>query len=101
MKDKIKLMVINNSYQICKFIDNGWVVCDVMPENGVPRGIYYLEKSKKADISRSIKYKGVVLYLSVKNRLLYQLVDKDVIVHPAGEHTKGIVVGQFVELTYN
>ena len=101
MKDKIKIMVINNSYQICKFFDDNWVVCDVKPENGVLRGIYYLERAKKADISKPFDYEGTVLFISSNKNILYQLVDDEIIMHPAGIHTKGIKVGQAVKIKYS
>ncbi|ENV52095.1 IncP-type DNA transfer protein TraB [Acinetobacter junii CIP 107470 = MTCC 11364] len=68
----LKVAVLNGSRQLDQVIDGKWNTLKVLPENGLPKGIYQLSDAIKPIPSKDEKtFSGQILH--VDNNYLYQL----------------------------
>lgn len=77
-----KICVMNGSRQVDQVIKGVWETQKVLPENGLPKGIYQLAEATKPDTGKDGKekdYTGQLLH--VDSREVYQLQGKGVVKH--------------------
>jgi hypothetical protein len=77
-----KICVLNGSRQVDQVIKGAWETQKVLPENGLPKGIYQLAEATKPDTGKDGKekdYTGQLLH--VDSRDVYQLQGKGVVKH--------------------
>lgn len=77
-----KICVLNGSRQVDQVIKGQWETQKVLPENGLPKGIYQLAEAAKPDTGKDGKekdYTGQLLH--VDSRDVYQLQGKGVVKH--------------------
>lgn len=77
-----KICVMNGSRQVDQVIKGAWETQKVLPENGLPKGIYQLAEATKPDTGKDGKekdYTGQLLH--VDSRDVYQLQGKGVVKH--------------------
>ncbi|MEX8140004.1 KfrB domain-containing protein [Acinetobacter baumannii] len=77
-----KIVVLNGSRQIDQVIKGTWTTLKVLPENGLPRGIYQLSEAQKPNLGQSGKpatYEGQLLHLDQK--AAYQLIGGKIVEH--------------------
>ncbi len=72
-----KVCVLNGSRQLDQVVKGEWMTIKVLPENGLPKGIYQLAEATKPDTGKDGKesaYTGQVLH--VDSKAVYQLSGK-------------------------
>lgn len=75
-----KVCVLNGSRQLDKVINGEWVTLKVLPEAGLPKGIYQLSEATKPPISRDpVTYTGPLLQVDFER--VYQLHAGGIAVH--------------------
>jgi hypothetical protein len=77
-----KICVMNGSRQVDQVVKGDWLTLKVLPENGLPKGIYQLAEAAKPDTGKDGKekdYTGQLLH--VDSREVYQLQGKGVVKH--------------------
>ncbi|HGC8067008.1 TPA: KfrB domain-containing protein [Yersinia enterocolitica] len=77
-----KICVLNGSRQVDQVLKGEWTTLKVLPENGLPKGIYQLAEAAKPDTGKNGKpteYTGQLLH--VDSREVYQLQGKGVVKH--------------------
>lgn len=77
-----KICVLNGSRQVDQVVKGDWMTLKVLPENGLPKGIYQLAEATKPDTGKDGKekdYTGQLLH--VDSREVYQLQGKGVVKH--------------------
>jgi hypothetical protein len=77
-----KICVMNGSRQVDQVIKGAWETQKVLPENGLPKGIYQLADAAKPDTGKDGKqkeYTGQLLH--VDSRDVYQLQGKGIVKH--------------------
>lgn len=72
-----KVSVMNHSRQVDQMIGGEWVTLKVLPEAGLPKGIYQLSEAAKP--GRDAKYDGPVVHTD--SRHVYQLEGKGIVQH--------------------
>lgn len=80
-----KIVVLNGSRQIDQVIKGEWTTLKVLPENGLPRGIYQLSEAKEPDLGEDGKpkdYEGQLLHID--KRSVFQLCGGKIIEHDRG-----------------
>jgi hypothetical protein len=76
-----KVCVLNGSRQIDQVIKGEWTTLKVLPESGLPKGIYQLGEATKASSGKDASFTGQVLFSDSK--AVYQLSGgKGVVEHP-------------------
>lgn len=75
-----KVCVLNGSRQIDQVIKGDWTTLKVLPENGLPKGIYQLGEATKGNTGKDASFTGQVLFSDSK--AVYQLSGKGVVEHP-------------------
>ncbi|EDA6987560.1 conjugal transfer protein TraB [Salmonella enterica subsp. enterica serovar Typhimurium] len=102
-----KVCVMNGSCQLDQVVKGEWVNIKVLPESGLPKGVYQLAEATKPDTGKDGKesaYSGQVLH--VDSKAVYQLSGKGIVEHPrsafADLEAKGdkIVVGRTYTVGY-
>jgi len=74
--------VMNGSRQIDQVIKGVWETQKVLPENGLPKGVYQLADAAKPDTGKDGKQKEYTgQLLQVDSRDVYQLQGKGVVKH--------------------
>lgn len=83
----IKVVVLNGSRQVDQVVAGEWVTLKVLPEAGLPRGIYQLSQARPPDTQEG-SYHGQIVH--VDSRSVYQL-------HGAGivRHDRAMAFGDF------
>lgn len=77
-----KIVVLNGSCQIDQVIRGEWITLKVLPENGLPRGIYQLSEAQRPDMGKDGKLKesvGPILFSD--SRSVFQLSSGKIIQH--------------------
>lgn len=75
-----KVVVLNGSRQIDQVIGGEWQTQKVLPENGLPKGIYQLADAKAPENSaKPVTYTGAIL--QVDSSKVFQLCGKNIIRH--------------------
>lgn len=77
-----KVCVLNGSRQLDQVVKGEWMTIKVLPENGLPKGIYQLGEATKPDTGKDGKesaYTGQVLH--VDSKAVYQLSGKGIVEH--------------------
>lgn len=77
-----KICVLNGSRQVDQVVKGDWMTLKVLPENGLPKGIYQLAEAAKPETGKDGKekdYTGQLLH--VDSREVYQLQGKGVVKH--------------------
>lgn len=77
-----KIVVLNGSCQVDQVIRGQWTTLKVLPENGLPRGIYQLSEAQLPDMGNDGKLKesvGQVLFSD--SRSVFQLSNGKIIEH--------------------
>lgn len=77
-----KICVLNGSRQVDQVLQGKWTTLKVLPENGLPKGIYQLAEAAKPDTGKDGKekdYTGQLLH--VDSREVYQLQGKGIVKH--------------------
>lgn len=98
-----KVAVLNGSRQLDQVIGGQWTTLKVLPENGLPKGIYQLADAKQPDTAKG-NYSGQIL--QVDNDAVYQLNGKGITRHSRAVfhemESKGVKlnVGQSVDIGY-
>ena len=80
-----KVCVLNGSRQLDQVVKGEWMTIKVLPENGLPKGIYQLAEATKPDTGKDGKesaYTGQVLH--VDSKAVYQLSGKGIVEHGVG-----------------
>lgn len=100
-----KVVVLNGSRQIDQVIKGEWQTQKVLPENGLPKGIYQLSDAKTPDNSaKPVTYTGAIL--QVDSSKVFQLCGKSIIKHERSAFSdidngpNGIVVGRTHSVEY-
>ena len=75
-----KVCVLNGSRQIDQVVQGSWMTVKVLPENGLPKGIYQLAEASKGSSGKDASFTGQVLFSDSK--AVYQLSGKGVVEHP-------------------
>lgn len=75
-----KVCVLNGSRQIDQVVQGSWMTVKVLPENGLPKGIYQLAEASKGSTGKDASFTGQVLFSDSK--AVYQLSGKGVVEHP-------------------
>ncbi|KIZ48463.1 conjugal transfer protein TraB [Pseudomonas oryzihabitans] len=75
-----KVCVLNGSRQIDQVVQGKWMTLKVLPENGLPKGVYQLGEAAKASTGKDASFTGQVLFSDSK--AVYQLAGKGVVEHP-------------------
>ncbi len=75
-----KVCVLNGSRQIDQVVKGEWMTLKVLPENGLPKGIYQLGEAAKGSNGKDASFTGQVLFSDSK--AVYQLSGKGVVEHP-------------------
>lgn len=70
-----KVCVLNGSRQIDQVIKGEWTTLKVLPECGLPKGIYQLGEATKASSSKDASYTGQVLFSDSKEAKGEKIVD--------------------------
>ncbi|WP_343463278.1 KfrB domain-containing protein [Pantoea sp.] len=96
----MKICVLNGSRQIDKVVNGEWLTQKVMPEAGLPKGIYQLSDAQQA--AKNVHpHTHVGQVLHVDDRHVYQLSQKGVVQHNRGLWEKEPTVGQNYEVAYS
>ncbi|EPY9514951.1 KfrB domain-containing protein [Escherichia coli] len=75
-----KIAVLNGSRQIDQVLGGQWVTLKVLPEAGLPKGIYQLSDAKKPEVSSKLStFTGQLL--QVDDHKVYQLAGQKIIQH--------------------
>lgn len=75
-----KVVVMNGSRQLDKVIGGEWVTLKVLPEAGLPKGIYQLTDAQRPPVQREpVSYRGQVLQVDYEK--VYQLHGNGIVVH--------------------
>ncbi|EOJ9215274.1 TPA: KfrB domain-containing protein [Escherichia coli] len=75
-----KVSVLNGSRQLDQVQRGEWVTLKVLPEAGLPRGVYQLNSAVQPDTTaKAQEYSGQVLH--VDSRSVYQLHGKGIVRH--------------------
>ena len=75
-----KVCVMNGSRQLDKVIGGEWVTLKVLPEAGLPKGIYQLAQAERPPVDKGLtRFAGQVLQVDYEK--VYQLHDKGIVVH--------------------
>ncbi len=77
-----KLVVLNNSCQVDQVIRGEWMTLKVLPQNGLPSGIYQLSEAQRPDANKDGNLKeniGQVLFSD--SRSIFQLTNGKIIQH--------------------
>lgn len=77
-----KIVVLNGSRQIDQVVRGEWITLKVLPENGLPRGIFQLSEAGKPDRALDNKrkeYPGQILHVDAKS--VFQLCVDKIIEH--------------------
>lgn len=100
-----KVVVLNGSRQIDQVIGGEWQTQKVLPENGLPKGIYQLSDAKTPENSaKPVTYTGAIL--QVDSGKVFQLCGKTIIKHDRStfkdidKEPNGIVVGRTHSVEY-
>lgn len=96
----LKVCVLNGSRQVDKVVGGEWVTQKVLPEAGLPKGIYQLSDAQEA--SKNVHphtHAGQVVHVEGNN--VYQLNGKSVVQHSKALWEKEPVVGQSYEVAYS
>ena len=100
-----KVVVLNGSRQIDQVIGGKWQTQKVLPENGLPKGIYQLSDAKLPENSaKPVTYTGAIL--QVDSSKVFQLCGKNIIKHERStfsdidKEPSGIVVGRTHSVEY-
>nr|AGH89365.1 low similarity to DNA processing protein TraB [uncultured bacterium] len=75
-----KVCVLNGSRQIDQVVKGEWMTLKVLPESGLPKGIYQLGEAAKGNTGKDASFTGQVLFSDSK--AVYQLSGKGVVEHP-------------------
>lgn len=78
----LKIVVLNGSRQVDQVIRGDWMTLKVLPENGLPRGVFQLSDANKPDLAKDGKpkdYEGQLLH--VDSKAVFQLCDRQIIKH--------------------
>ncbi|NIE78359.1 conjugal transfer protein TraB [Pantoea sp. Ap-967] len=75
-----KVCVLNGSRQIDQVVKGDWMTVKVLPESGLPKGIYQLAEATKGSTGKDASFTGQVLFSDSK--AVYQLSGKGVVEHP-------------------
>jgi hypothetical protein len=96
----MKICVLNGSRQVDKVVDGEWMTQKVLPEAGLPTGIYQLSDAQQA--SKNVHpHTHVGQVLHVDDRHVYQLSQKAVVQHSRSLWEKVPVVGTSYEVAYS
>lgn len=77
-----KICVLNGSRQVDQVLQGNWTTLKVLPENGLPKGIYQLAEATRPDTGKDGKEKNYTgQILQVDSREVYQLQGKGVVKH--------------------
>lgn len=100
-----KVVVMNGSRQLDQVLGGEWVTLKVLPEAGLPKGIYQLSDAQKPEVSgKPSTFTGPLL--QVDDHKVYQLHGKGIILHDRAVfrdmEAKGgkLTVGQNLTLAY-
>lgn len=101
-----KVVVLNGSRQLDQVINGEWMTLQVLPESGLPKGIYQLSEAQRPAVSSKQElYAGAVL--QVDEHHVFQIHETGIIKHDRAafsdlERTKGwrLAVGQHATLAY-
>lgn len=74
----IKVSVLNGSRQVDQVVAGEWLTLKVLPEAGLPRGIYQLSQATPAD-TKAGAYEGQLVH--VDSRSVYQLHGAGIVRH--------------------
>ncbi|SUD29809.1 Uncharacterised protein [Proteus vulgaris] len=75
-----KVAVLNGSRQLDKVIGGEWVTLKVLPEAGLPTGVYHLDDAQRPPVQREpVSYTGQVLQVDYEK--VYQLHGRGIVVH--------------------
>ncbi|EBG3748881.1 conjugal transfer protein TraB [Salmonella enterica] len=74
-----KVCVMNGSRQLDQVVKGEWMTIEVLPENGLPKGIYQLAEATRPDAGKESAYTGQVLH--VDSKAVYQLSGKGIVEH--------------------
>ncbi|WP_229180090.1 KfrB domain-containing protein [Bradyrhizobium ivorense] len=75
-----KVSVMNHSRQVDQMIRGEWMTLKVLPEAGLPKGIYQLSEAVKPDRTAKLReYDGPVVHADSRN--VYQLEGKGIVQH--------------------
>lgn len=95
----MKICVLNGSRQVDKVVGGEWQTQKVLPEAGLPKGIYQLSEAQQA--SKNVyPHSHVGQVLHVDDRHVYQLSQKGLVQHNRNAWEKEPVVGQNYEVAY-
>lgn len=75
-----KVCVLNGSRQLDQVVKGDWMTIKVLPESGLPKGIYQLAEASKGNTGKDASFTGQVLFSDSK--AVYQLSGKGVVEHP-------------------
>lgn len=96
-----KIAILNGSRQLDQVVQGEWVTLKVLPENGLPKGIYQLSEAKRPPVTaeRTI-YCGQLL--QVDKQHVFQLHGTGILVHErqAFRSMEALAAGQQVSVTY-
>ncbi len=96
----MKICVLNGSRQVDKVVEGEWMTQKVLPEAGLPKGIYQLSDAQQA--SKNVHpHTHVGQVLHTDDRHVYQLSQKGVVQHNRSLWEKEPVVGQNYEVAYS
>jgi len=96
----LKICVLNNSRQVDKVVQGEWVTQKVLPEAGLPKGIYQLSDAQQA--SKNVHpqtHAGQIVH--VEGDRVFQLSGKGVVQHDKKMWEKEPVVGKSYEIAYS
>jgi len=75
-----KVAVLNGSRQLDKVIGGQWVTLKVLPEAGLPKGVYFLDDAQRPPVRNApVSYTGQVLQVDYEK--VYQLHGRGIVVH--------------------
>ncbi|WP_346793875.1 KfrB domain-containing protein [Klebsiella pneumoniae] len=96
----VKICVMNGSRQVDKVVGGEWQTQKVLPEAGLPKGIYQLSNAQQA--SKNVHpHSHVGQVLHADDRHVYQLSQKGVVQHSRSAWEKEPVVGKNYEVAYS
>ena len=76
----IKVCVLNGSRQIDMVIDQSWITMKVLPEAGLPVGVYQLADAKDPSLGGDASFSRAVVH--VNDRSVWQFSDQGIVKHP-------------------
>jgi hypothetical protein len=96
----LKICVLNGSRQVDKVVAGEWQTQNVLPEAGLPKGIYQLSDALQA--SKNVHpHSHIGQVIHADDRHVYQLSQKSVVQHSRSVWEKEPVVGKNYEVAYS